>query len=122
AVDPANPGSGFGVRLKTIPPEVFLGRAAASQDDAASIRLARAALPSSLSLLSPVYQIDRQGTAPASLTVSVVAPANSDIGKLDLYRFDVQGNRWQFLPSHSDADGKALVARVATVPDRVAVF
>jgi hypothetical protein len=123
AVDPANPGNNFNVRIRAISPDVFLGRTAANQEDAAWIRVARAALPSPLTLLGPVYQIERQGAAPGSLTLTVNAPAGADpITGYDVYRCDVPGNRWQFVPAHPSDNGTALVASVKTLPDRVALF
>ncbi len=123
AVDRTSPGNDLNVRIRTISPDVFLGQAVAKQEDAAWIRVARAALPSTLKLIGPVYQIEKQGAAPASLTLTINAPAGADpITGYDLYRCDVPGNRWQFVPAHPSDNGTALVASVRTLPDRVALF
>src|SRR5712692_10306501 len=77
AVDPANVGSGFGVRLKTIKPEVFNGQAAPNAEESAWLKAARASLPPTLTLLSPLYQIDSQGTA-STVSLTVTAPQGAD--------------------------------------------
>ncbi len=119
---PGTSSNGFGVRLQSVAPEVFTGQKAASVDDATWIRMAHAALPSSLTLISPVYQIETQGTAPSAVSLTVALPPNSDSTKVDLYRYDVQDNHWQFIPAHPTADRAAMVAQVTTMPDRVALF
>src|SRR5258707_3970852 len=45
SVDPASPGSGFGVRVRPVAYEVFAGQTAARPEDAAWIKAARSALP-----------------------------------------------------------------------------
>src|SRR5258708_33326993 len=114
-LDPANAGSGFGVRIKVIKPEVFNGTSAASAEDAAWLKMARASLPQTLTLLSPIYQIDKQGTAP-DVMLTFAAPQGADLAQVDVFRYDAQINRWQFVPAHPSSDGKAIVANVTADP------
>src|SRR5258708_17299229 len=71
---PGTSSNGFGVRLQSVVPEVFTGQKAASGAAATWIRMAHAALPSSLTLISPVYQIETQGTPPSAVSFTVAWP------------------------------------------------
>jgi hypothetical protein len=119
---PGTSSNGFSVRLKSVTPDIFAGQKAASADDATWIHTARAALPPSLTLSSPLYQIEAQGTAPNAFTLSVAVSQGADSAKLDLYRYDSKDNRWQFVPARLSADSKSMIAQVKTVPDRIGLF
>jgi hypothetical protein len=122
AIDPSattKTESSLGVRLKAIPPEVFQGKTAAANEDAAWLRAARAALPTTLTLVSPVYQIDKQGAA-ESVSLSIAVPQGANSALLDMYRYEA--GRWQFMPAHLSKDGAALVSGVNALPERTALF
>src|SRR5262249_29816923 len=76
-----------------------------------------------LTLLSPLFQIDSQGTA-STVTLSVAAPQGSDLTQVDLFQYDTQANRWQFVPAHPSPDGTTMTATIkAFAPlERVGLF
>jgi hypothetical protein len=122
AIDPSattKTESSLGVRLKAIPPEVFQGKVAAANEDAAWLRAARAALPTTLTIVSHVYQIDKQGTAEA-VSLSIALPQGANAAQLDLYRYEA--GRWQFTPAHLSSDGTTLVLAASMLPERLALF
>ncbi|MEP7288539.1 MAG: hypothetical protein ABI947_22535 [Chloroflexota bacterium] len=121
ALDPANAESGFGVRLKVISYEVFSGQTAPEPEDVTWITAARGALPQSLTPLSPIYLIEKQGTIPGAV-LTIAVPQGAEVTLIDLYRYDLQTSRWQFVASHPSDDNKTLIANVKALPDRLAVF
>src|SRR5258708_18291780 len=117
----ADAGSGFGVRIKTIASGVLMGQTDTKYEDATLIRAAHSALPTTLTLVSPLYRIEKQGTTKAPITLSINVPQGADVSQLDVYTYDIQAARWQFIASHS-ADPAALVAQVNTLPDAIGLF
>ncbi|MBI5671620.1 MAG: hypothetical protein HZC41_26810 [Chloroflexi bacterium] len=109
-VDPAQPGTGFGVAL------------ASAGGDTPENAGAVAAAPPSLTLQSPVYNVQTTGTAPETVTLSLTLPPttpNTDV--LDLYGWDAETAQWRFVPAHAAVPG-TLTATVREVPDKLALF
>ncbi len=122
AVDPADSGSGFSVRVKAInPPNASDWGVGVDEQDVGWLRYAHMALSGSFMLNSPIYRIYNTGTAPDSVSVSIGIPAGADASSFDMYQYDVQKN-WQFVPAHPSADRTALVATVKTLPYSAALF
>src|SRR5258708_14553254 len=89
----ADAGSGFGVRIKTIASGVLMGQTAPKAEDATLIRAAHSALPTTLTLVSPLYRIEKQGTTKAPITLSINLPQAPDLSQIDLYTSDIQPPR-----------------------------
>jgi len=122
SVDPAKAGSGFGVRISAIASGVFEGQTAPNAQDAAWVKTAHAALAPALTLVSNVYGLQSQGPVPASLSLSIAVPQGMNATQLDLYRFDSQAGRWEFVPAQPSPDAATLVANVKSVPEHVGLF
>lgn len=110
-VDPANPGSDFGVALNAIPVSDFLGGSDA----------ARAAIPPHLALQSPVYRVETTGTQPETLMLDIDVPQAASPDLLSLYGWDEQAAEWRFIPSRWNSAGK-LTTTVEEIPGQVALF
>jgi hypothetical protein len=118
-VDPADPGSEFGVALDSVSMQNFLG---SNRELGEWIPRANASVLPYLALQSPVYVIETSGRAPESLTVTIELPAGApDPDVLDLYAWNSALNEWRFVPSRFASDG-LLRARVEQVPEYLAVF
>ncbi|MBC8098784.1 MAG: hypothetical protein H7Y11_05035, partial [Armatimonadetes bacterium] len=81
---PADVGLDFGVALSRLDAASFQAPAANSYVCATA---ARFALPTSLTLRSPVYRIQTTGDAPDAVTFSVKLPANVALDTLDAYGY-----------------------------------
>jgi hypothetical protein len=106
SVDPAHLPSGVAFKLGAIANGTFLNSKAGSQWE-----LARAGLPSYLTLAGPVFSLEMNahGEKPPALRLTVKIPSNSQpYDTLDLYVWD--GQRWFFVPSQ--IDGVDLTASV----------
>lgn len=118
-VDPAAPGTDFGVALRAVSVGDF---SAGNAQSASWVPAARASLPPYLALQSSLYQIETTGEAPASTTLSVTIPptvSNADI--VDLYAWDQQTGQWRFVPAQPTASG-VLSAAVSEVPAFLGLF
>lgn len=116
-VDPADPGSGFGVVIDSIPARDFL---AGTRGDWAAEALTAA--PPYLALQSAVYSIDTTGTPPSSVTLNVNVPletANPDL--LSLYGWETQTDQWRFIPSRFNSTG-TLTTTLEKAPEHLALF
>src|SRR5258708_36851563 len=78
----ADAGSGFGGRIKTIASGGLMGQAAPKAEEPTSIRAAHSALPTTLTLVSPLYRIEKQGTTKAPVTLSINVPQGADVSQL----------------------------------------
>ncbi len=118
-IDPANPGTDFGVALNEVPLNDFTsGNSAAGE----WVPAALASLPPSLALQSAVYQVQTTGTEPGTVTFTVnVPPTAGDADILDLYGWDAASGQWRFMPSQASVPG-ARVATVTNIPDTLALF
>jgi spore germination protein YaaH len=117
-VDPANPGSSFGVALDALPVNEFLNGTGTAE----WVPAARAATPPNLALQSMVYSIQTVGTAPETVMLDINIPSN--VGSpdvLSLYGWYQQAGIWRFLPSQHGATN-SLTTTVADLPDQVALF
>jgi hypothetical protein len=108
-----------GVRLQSVAAEMFLGQPGMSD---VQMREARAALPESLTLVSPVYRLQRRPGDSEPMTLRISIPAGVERARLDLYGYDARQQRWSYLPAHPDGQSTALVAEVESLPDAVALF
>ncbi len=79
---------------------------------------ALAALPESLRLASPFYQLTTTGQSPAQVFISVVVPTNAPAGGLDLYGWD--DKTWSFIPAR--LQGNQMVAEVTHIPQALGLF
>ncbi|MBN1965653.1 MAG: hypothetical protein JW910_13465, partial [Anaerolineae bacterium] len=118
-IDTAQPGEGFGVALNAVNTAAFNSGAAEAERASA----ARAALPPALTLVSPVYSIDYEGSAPGAIALRINTPAGSEpFETLDLYGYDAAENEWAFIPSQFSEGSAAIVTDLSTVPEVVAAF
>lgn len=116
-VDPADPGSDFGVALDSVSISDFTSgnRATGSWTVEAS-----AAVQPYLALQSRVYTVQTRGQAPSNVTLTLNMPpeaGNPDV--MDLYYWN--NGTWEFLPSRISRDGQ-IRAQVERVPERLALF
>ncbi|TVR20525.1 MAG: hypothetical protein EA396_10675 [Anaerolineaceae bacterium] len=88
-----------------------------------SLTRARARLHDHLTPQTPLYLIDYQGDTPPEVALSfhLREPAESR-DSLDVYGWDAESGRWRFLPFSLSADRQQVIARVASLPDGVALF
>jgi len=114
SANPASLGTDFGINLRAFSPEAL---AAGNSGDAVA-DAAYASRPAPLTQRSPLFRLSQTGTVPASLFLSLVAPAGTEIGRLDAYAWD--GTAWRFLPSQ--ARGGQRVAAIGQLPQAVALF
>jgi hypothetical protein len=112
AVSPDDPGQGFGVRISSTDALTF---------QSAPGNLLRTNVPPNLALQGSVYAIETDGAQPATVTLSLAAPAQAvDERLLDLFGWYSAEQAWRFIPSRL-VDGQ-VQATVAAIPDHVAVF
>ena len=116
AVDPADPGSNFGVALESMPVDTFLS----GSTNAEWVSTARAAAPPQLALQSPVYTVNTSGTAPDTVTLDVAVPDNVSTDLLSLYGWDSADGQWRFLPARTN--GSSVSTTLDDLPDQVALF
>lgn len=121
SVDPAKPGSGFGVRIKEIESQYIRNSSAYTGEDKDWVRAASKALPATRLRNLIVYRVEKRGTAPEAVSIAASIPQRAGTTSgYDLYQYD--GSRWVFLPSHPSPDGAALVASVNVLPEAVGLF
>ncbi|MCZ7544502.1 MAG: hypothetical protein M5R40_13725 [Anaerolineae bacterium] len=115
SVDINSPGEGFGVRVGALDPsDIVSGRAGAEWEAAYT------AIPAHLTLQSPIYTVATRGAPPATVQLSVPAPARVDGAAVDLFTW--QDGRWVFVPARMNVEGTALTAQLNEVPESVAAF
>jgi len=77
------------------------------------------ALPASLRVKSPVYQLSLKGSMPEDVTLSVPIPNDAEpYETLSLYQWT--GHEWQFLPSHLVLEDDRLEGHLSFLPQTVA--
>lgn len=113
SANPANLTADYQLALATTPPET-LANGQASSAAQASFN----SKPAYLNLVSSLFSLSGQGTAPSQLFVSVIGPTNRELKLLDLYGWD--GHAWSFLPSQ--IQGAQRVAAVTQLPQFVGLF
>lgn len=106
---PADLTGSYALELNTLSSEAFNSAAWAS---------ARLALPAGAGLAGPVFTLHGQGTAPASLFLSLNVPAGVDGLAVDALAWD--GTAWAVLPTQLRANQK--VARASALPRALALF
>jgi spore germination protein YaaH len=115
--DAGDIGQEFGVLLNETPMAQAMAPAA---DAPAWLRTASAVLPPNAALMSSVYSIGTTGIAPDALNLSMSIPAGTSADLLDLYAWNADATRWEFIPAQATAG--ALYATVDDIPEHVALF
>ncbi len=78
-----------------------------------------AALPSDLSIKSPLYEVQRRGASPSDVLLTVPIPNDAEpYHTLDLYAWD--GQAWNWVPSTVIRAEEVIVARLETLPEMIA--
>jgi len=104
------------VRLDSVPRLDLLEGAAGSD-----LRAAVEALPETLQIKSPYYQIDARARTPVSATLEVVIPNEAEPWEtLDLYTWT--GTNWEWIGGALDPEREVLVAHVSHLPSSVVVM
>ena len=80
------------------------------------------ALPDSIELVSPIFELGSKGESSLEILFNLRLPEGSRYEALDLYAWDAEVGMWTFLPNRIDANSSTMVARVNYVPNAVAVF
>jgi len=116
AASPAPNGSNLAVKVSAVSSQAFQeGQAGDAWNGA------RQALPSYLTLKSPIYEITAQGSTDAKVQLSVAIPKDAGaLQTLDLYTWD--GAAWHWLPGHVDQAQGVITSEVDRVPGAVAVM
>ena len=78
--------------------------------------VARAALPSSLTPVSPLYRVTVRGGSPILLRFSPPAVSSPDAEGPDVYMWDSHSEAWQFVPVTPDAGTGGLLAGPVSGP------
>jgi hypothetical protein len=79
-----------------------------------------AALPADLAMKSPLYQLQRRGVSPSEVVFTMPIPNDAEPYRtLDLYAWD--GRAWNWMPSTVIEAEEVIVARLATLPETVAI-
>lgn len=107
-------GNGIRVKLDTIPREAFL-----AGDSDRRFENALSAIPSYLEMKSPVYLLDSKGSAEVSIDVAI-PNASEPISTLDLYTWNAEKSRWEFIPSVVNPSDNTITTR--TLATNLAVF
>jgi hypothetical protein len=81
---------------------------------------AAAALPSNLTLVSDVFEIDYRGSEPVGSAVVAIPASAQPYQTLDLYGWD--GQQWSFIPSEVGETGNSLNSASGTMPLALALM
>jgi hypothetical protein len=106
------------VKLKheSVPMASFLDGSAGKD-----LRDAAQALPSTLHIKSPIYEMDVKGPMPSDVVLTVPIPNNAEpYETVSLYSWN--GEEWEFIPSQAILEDDVLEARLDYVPQTVAAF
>ena len=115
SLPPAESSADFAVKLTRLTAEEF---ASADAEKSAWLAAAREALPSFLSLRSPLYEIESRGQPPSTLHIELRASADEMPERLSLYGWN--GESWRFIASESAAS--LLLGAADFAPRAVAAF
>ncbi|MCY3979571.1 MAG: hypothetical protein OXG23_15850 [Chloroflexi bacterium] len=116
SLPPAEPSADFAVKLARLPAEEFESAAA---DRSPWLSAARDALPSFLTLRSPLYHIESRGGAPSTLNLELQpGAAEMPTNRLSLYGWT--GDSWRFIPSEPAAG--VLYGAADFAPRAIAAF
>ena len=104
------------VKLESVPMAGFL-EGSAGRD----LKEAAEALPSTLHVRSPIYEIGLKGTMPTDVVLTVPIPNNAEpYETLSLYSWN--GEEWEFVPSQLILEDDLLESRLDFLPQSVAAF
>ncbi|MFN2169623.1 MAG: hypothetical protein ACK2U9_25605, partial [Anaerolineae bacterium] len=106
------------IKLKeeSVPMASFLDGSAGKE-----LKEAAQALPATLHVKSPVYELSVKGEMPASVILTVPIPNNAEpYESLSLYSWS--GEEWVFVPSYVVLEDDLLEARLDYIPGTVAAF
>lgn len=111
----------FGVIIESVSLQNFEAGNASAGDWVAG---ARAQVPPTLALQSPVYNIRTKGTAPDAVLLSLSTPNDANLDLLDMYGWFANsvglGGEWRFIPSSSNGNRVEIVTD--EVPQHLALF
>lgn len=105
----------FAVKLTRLPADEF---DLADAEVSAWLTAVRAALPSFLTLRSPLYRVESRGEAPSTLNLELRTGAVDMPERLSLYGWN--GERWRFIPSQAAAG--LLYGAADFAPRAIAAF
>ncbi len=118
-IDPAQPGENFGVVLDSVPAANFASGAATES----WVAEARSSLPAVLTLVSPIYSVEYEGTPPGAVALQISVPAAAQpLDTVDVYAYDSQTRAWEFVPTQLAEGSTALVTDLDYVPEHFGVF
>jgi len=104
------------LKLEAVPMASFLDGSAG-----ADLKEAAEALPSTLHVRSPIYEIGIKGSTPGDVVLTVPIPNNAEpYETLSLYTWN--GEQWEFVPSQLVIEDDLLESRLDHVPQIVAAF
>jgi hypothetical protein len=92
----AGGSNNLNIRLSSLSAAAFSGLPEPEDD---LLRQARAALPKTLTPLSPIYRLEQRGAPPDSLTLAFALPNGVEPAQADLYGYDAASGRWEFIPA-----------------------
>lgn len=115
SLPPAESSADFAVKLTHLPAEEF---ASADAAKSAWLAAAREALPSFLTLRSPLYEIESRGQPPSTLNIELRTGAVEMPERLALYGWD--GESWRFIASEYAAS--LLLGAADFAPRAIAAF
>ncbi len=84
------------IRLSRLEAAAFGGLPAPDDE---VLRQARDALPKAITPFGAVYRLEQRGTPPNSLTLALAIPSGIAPAHADLYGYDAEARRWQFMPA-----------------------
>jgi hypothetical protein len=84
------------IRLSRLEAAAFSGLPAPSDP---LLRQARDVLPKALTPFGAVYRLEQRGTPPDALTLALAIPSGLEPSHADLYGYDAEARRWQFIPA-----------------------
>jgi spore germination protein YaaH len=106
----------FRIKLNAIPRSLFLEGAAGN-----SLLTAAESIPPNLIMKSPFYQVQRKGTSPEKVMLTIPIPNESEpYGTLDLYSWT--GESWEWLPNRKVVTEDIIEAELDFLPESVVVM
>ena len=106
----------FRVKLMAVPRSLFLEGAAGN-----TLLTAAESIPPNLIMKSPFYRIQRKGTMPEQVVLSVPIPNEAEPYRtLDLYSWN--GNSWEWLPNRKVVTEDVIESELDFLPESIVVM
>jgi len=106
----------FRIKLNAVPRSLFLEGAAGN-----SLLTAAESIPPNLIMKSPFYQIQRKGTGPEKVMLTIPIPNEAEpYGTLDLYSWT--GESWEWLPNRKIVTEDIIESELDFLPESVVVM